>query len=169
MEKWLSSIATLICGLALLSASARADDQGGSRYRFQYAAKFLCTSNIPGTSQTTPSVLPGSYLTVVSIHNPQDQPVQLRKKIAVTFPAEQQQPGPVSHFITERVLADEAFQVDCPQILQNFGIAFIHGAEGFLVIESTHSLDATAIHTAGPSAGQVASIAVEPVRERAIK
>ena len=41
------------------------------RYRFQYAVKFICTSNIPGTSQTTDAFLPGVYQTAVNIHNPQ--------------------------------------------------------------------------------------------------
>ena len=27
-----------------------------TQHRFQYAARFLCASNIPGTSQTTPSL-----------------------------------------------------------------------------------------------------------------
>jgi hypothetical protein len=36
-------------------------------FPFQYAAKFLCTSNIPGTSQTTTSLLPGNYQTVTSM------------------------------------------------------------------------------------------------------
>ena len=50
-------------------------------YCFQYAAKFLCTANIPGTSHTTTSVLPGVYQTVVNIHNPSDQIARWRMKI----------------------------------------------------------------------------------------
>ena len=53
-----------------------------SPYHFQYAAKFLCTANIPGTSQTTDSLLPGVYQTVVNIHNPNERTVRLRMKIA---------------------------------------------------------------------------------------
>ncbi len=56
--------------------------QEGQGYRFQYAVKILCTANIPGTSQTTPSVLPGSYQTVVNLHNPDDQTVRWRRKFA---------------------------------------------------------------------------------------
>jgi hypothetical protein len=48
---------------------------------FQYAAKFLCTANIPGTSQTTTSLLPGSYQTVVNIHNPNKANHKLTKKL----------------------------------------------------------------------------------------
>jgi len=39
-------------------------------------------------------------------------------------------------------------------------------AGGFLVIESTHSLDVTTVYTAGKLRGEVESIAVEQIRER---
>src|SRR5947209_4176092 len=55
--------------------------------RFQYAAKFLCTLNLPPSPPTTfvtPSVVPGLYKTVVSIHNPHNRTVVLREKIAIT-------------------------------------------------------------------------------------
>jgi hypothetical protein len=133
----------------------------GLRYRYQYAAKYLCTANIPGTSQTTGSVLPGVYQTVVNVHNPNPQPVRLRKKIAV--------PGmEPSKFVDEELKPDFATRIDCEQISRDFGITFIHGSEGFLVIESTHSLDVVAVYTAGPRGGEVSSIDVEAVRERVL-
>ena len=130
-----------------------------SPYHFQYAAKFLCTANIPGTSQTTGSLLPGVYQTVVNIHNPNEQPVRLRMKIAV--------PGrKPSKFVDDSLKPDFATSVDCGRITRDFGIVFIHGAEGFLVIESTRSLDVIAVYTAGPRGGEVSSMDVEQVRER---
>jgi hypothetical protein len=51
-------------------------------FPFQYAAKFICTSNIPGTSQTTAALLPGAYLTSVNIHNPHDHEIRMQKKLA---------------------------------------------------------------------------------------
>jgi hypothetical protein len=124
--------------------------------RFQYAAKFLCTANIPGTSQTTTSLLPGSYQTVVNIHNPNRETASLRMKIAVAG-------GPISKFKRSKLGPDEAAKVDCSA---NFGIHAIHGIEGFLVIESDLSLDVIAVYTAGK--GEVQSIDVEQVRERQI-
>jgi hypothetical protein len=59
--------------------------------------------------------------------------------------------------------------VDCSQLESKFGIVPVHGLEGFLVIESTASLDVTAVHMAGPRGEDVASIAVEQVRERQIR
>jgi len=128
------------------------------RYRYQYAVKFLCTANIPGTSQTSTAVLPGVYQTAVNIHNPNPQVVRLRKKLAMRS-------GQISPFLDGQLKPDEATSVDCSQV-QSFGTAFIHGFEGFLVIESTLSLDLVAVYTAGPKGGEVSSIDVEHVPER---
>jgi hypothetical protein len=79
----------------------KSETKEGEEYRFQYAAKFLCTANIPGTSQTTTSVLPGVYQTAVNIHNPDDQTVRWRRKIT--------QPGlGFSKFIEDKLKPDEA-------------------------------------------------------------
>ena len=128
------------------------------RYRYQYAVKFLCTANIPGTSQTSTAVLPGVYQTAVNIHNPNPQVARLRKKLAMRS-------GQISPFLDGQLKPDEATSVDCSQV-QSFGTAFIHGFEGFLVIESTLSLDVVAVYTAGPKGGEVSSIDVEHVPER---
>jgi hypothetical protein len=132
------------------------------RYSFQYAAKVLCVANIPGTSQTTGSVLPGVYQTVVNIHNPNDRPVRFRKKIAALG-------AEPSKFVEDELKPDHVTAVNCEQISKDFGITFIHGAEGFLVIESIASLDVTAVYTAGPRGGEVSSLDVEPVRERVLR
>jgi hypothetical protein len=130
------------------------------RHRFQYAAKFLCTANIPGTSQLTSSVLPGAYRTVVNIHNPNNQIAFLQRKIAL--------PGQISKFIPWELKPDEVTRLTCDQIADDFG-PFIHGAEGFLVIESTHSLDVIAVYTAGKNGGEVESMDVEQIRERRMR
>jgi len=131
-----------------------------TRYRFQYAAKLLCTANIPGTSQTTSALLPGTYQTAVNIHNPQRRTVELRKKLAAAS-------GEISGFIKQKLEPDAATRVDCGGIT-DFGLHLIHGFEGFLVIESTHSLDVVAVYTAGARGAEVASIDVEHVPERRI-
>src|SRR5215216_999637 len=129
-----------------------------TQFRFQYAAKFLCVANIPGTSATTTSVHPGAYSTAINIHNPNEEAVRLREKIAM---------GPefISDFVEDTLNADAMIRIDCSQISSRFG-PFIHGSEGFLVIESSHSLDVIAVYTAGPTGAQVASIDVERVQER---
>jgi hypothetical protein len=130
------------------------------RFRFQYAAKFICTANIPGTSQTTSSFLPGTYQTAVNIHNPLERLVKLRMKIAMAD-------GPISNWVARQLKDDAVTKVDCAQIQDPFDLHPIHGLEGFLVIESTDSVDVIAVYTAGR--GDVASIDVEEIKERRLR
>ena len=126
-------------------------------FKFQYAVKFICTSNIPGTSQTTDAFLPGNYQTAVNIHNPQIRKVKMRKKLA--------SPIGISKYFESGLEADGVARITCAQI-SDFDLHLIHGFEGFLVIESTHSLDVVAVYTAGSTGGQVSSIEVEQIKER---
>ncbi|MBA4056088.1 MAG: hypothetical protein C0490_15340 [Marivirga sp.] len=136
---------------------AKATTRPRTRYAFQYAVKFICTANIPGTSQTTDALLPGVYQTAVNIHNPQTKKIKMRKKIA--------SPLSISEYFEDGLEPDGVMRITCAQI-RDFGITFIHGFEGFLVIESTHSLDVTAVYTAGGRQEQVSSIDVEQIKER---
>ncbi len=137
-----------------------AKEKGG--FNYQYAAKFICTANIPGTSQTSEAFLPGSYRTAINVHNPHYRPVKFRVKVA--FGGKKF----ISKFITFKLGDDEVMRFVCRDISEKFKINLIHGAEGFLVIESNHSLDVVAVYTAGPVRGDVASIDVEQVKERKI-
>ena len=129
-------------------------------YKFQYAVKFICTANIPGTSQTSDAVVPGSYQTAVNIHNPQNIVIKLRKKIA--------SPIGISKYFDGALKPDEVERVVCSQI-GSFGLHLIHGFEGFLVIESTHSLDVVAVYTAEGNNQGVSTMAVEQIRERKLQ
>ncbi|WP_089945855.1 hypothetical protein [Candidatus Entotheonella palauensis] len=138
-----------------------------AQFSFQYAAKFLCISNIPGTSQTTTSVVPGSYQTVVNIHNPHYETIDYRMKLALGDTN-------ISKFVPGRLRPDGMTRVTCNRILREFfggpdDVDFIHGTEGFLVIESTHSLDVVAVYTAVGEGGRVQSIDVETVKERCLE
>ena len=127
-------------------------------YRFQYAVKFICTANVPGTSQTTDAFVPGAYQTAVNIHNPQNRLVKMRKKIA--------SPIEISKYFSFSLKPDAVDRITCSQ-LSDFGVHLIHGFEGFLVIESTHSIDVVAVYTAGGTRqGQVTSMDVEQIKER---
>ncbi|MGA9573019.1 MAG: hypothetical protein WBS20_03625, partial [Lysobacterales bacterium] len=127
------------------------------QYKFQYAVKIICTSHIPGTSQTSDGLLPGTYETAVNIHNPHEKGIKIRKKLA--------NPGAITKYKSSEIEPDGVERFVCRNI-QDFGITFIHGFEGFLVIDSGASLDVTAVYTAGSSGGSVSSIAVEQIRER---
>ena len=128
----------------------------GREYCYQYAVKVICTADIPGTSQTSSSVLPGVYQTAVNIHNPSIEKTRYRVKLVVAEP---------SIFFNDSLEPNHGTRWDCDRIRHAFG-PFIHGVEGFLVIESNNSLDVTAVYTAGKIGGQVVSIDVEQIRER---
>jgi hypothetical protein len=131
-----------------------------SPYGFQYAVKFICTSNIPGTSQTTDAFVPGNYQTAVNMHNPQNILVKFRKKIA--------SPIGISKYFEDSLKPDAVERITCAQI-RDFGLHVIHGFEGFLVIESTHSLDVVAVYTASGQGQQVSTMDVEQIKERKLQ
>lgn len=130
------------------------------KYKYQYAVKFICTSNVPGTSQTTDALLPGAYKTAVNIHNPFEKTVYFRVKLASSIE--------ISKYFEESLKPDGVMRKSCGQI-SDFGIRPIHGYEGFMVIESQVPLDVTAVYTAGENAGEVKSIDVEQIRRRKLK
>jgi hypothetical protein len=103
-------------------------------------------------------VLPGVYQTAVNVHNPNARPARIRMKLAART-------GDISPFKDGALKPDQATCVDCAQV-QDFGLLLIHGFEGFLVVESTASLDVVAVYTAGPRGGEVSSLDVEQVPER---
>ena len=139
---------------------AKAKSTTRSAYGFQYAVKFICTSNIPGTSQTTDAFVPGNYQTAVNIHNPQNVVAKIRKKIA--------SPIGISKFFDGTLKPDAVERVTCSQ-LRDFDLHLIHGFEGFLVIESTHSLDVVAVYTACGQGQQVSTMDVEQIKERKLQ
>lgn len=97
----------------------------------------------------------------MNIHNPNAREVRFRMKLASTE---------ITDFIHESLKPDQATKVDCSRV-RDFGNPPIHGFEGFLVIESTQSLDVVAVYTAGKTGanGGVTSIDVEYISERALR
>ena len=128
-------------------------------YRYQYAVKFICTSDIPDTSQQSPGLLPGNYSTAVNIHNPNRETNSLRSKLAF--------PGEISKWIEAGLKDDQVKQISCPDV-KKYELHLIHGFEGFLVIESIYELDVVAVYTAAPLGEGVSSIDVERVPARRI-
>ena len=162
--KLIGVVAVIGIGLVLLPVSVTADE---ATFKFRYAAKFVCGPN-PGATER---VLPGDYATAINVHNPNNKSVVIRKNIALTFPPAVQAPGAVSASIEDELGPNQALEVDCGEIPSEFfavppGPPYV---KGFLVITSTRRLDVTAVYTAGPLGGQVASIDVEHIPERRIK
>jgi hypothetical protein len=124
---------------------------------FQYAAKVVC-----GTSDGS-VVAPGTYFTAVNVHNPLDARVRFRVKVAVALPG--LRPGPVSPLRDVELGADEALEIDCPDIRKLAG-ADDDFLKGFVVIETPTELDIVAVYTAAGADEHVVALHTERVPAR---
>ena len=116
---------------------------------FEYAAKFIC-----GLQRERDDIrlARGMYATEVNIHNPNDYPVRIsQKKLALTYPPGGQRPGKVLHLEPHGLEPDTAVAVDCLHVRDKlFGGTFpAPYITGFLIVQSTASLDITAVYTTG--------------------
>jgi hypothetical protein len=134
---------------------------------FEYVAKLVCgLQRAPSDMRLTR----GFYATTINIHNPNEGEVGFSKKLAFTFPPEEQTPGEVRD-IGEHVLRpDEALAVDCTDIRGQLGFPRPY-IEGFVVIQSRESLDVSAVYTSAAldASGRPTAqsgIDVEQIRER---
>jgi hypothetical protein len=128
---------------------------------FQYAVKFVCgKSPGPGQQQV---VATGNYFTAINVHNPFNDTVKFRKKIAVALPNEKA--GKVSPFFDVALKDDQALEIDCDDIYKHMHMnqTFL---KGFVVIESKTELDVVAVYTAAGASGQVETMDVETVQPR---
>jgi hypothetical protein len=132
---------------------------------YQYTATFIC-GDLGGGFTTDPNeyerdgINQGIYRTAIHIHNPNDNRVEIRKKIALTFPTtlagdnEDQIPGPVSHWVSDELPGNGALEVDCGQIPEGFEFnggqdtctACTPLVKGFVVIRSYRPLDVQALY-----------------------
>jgi hypothetical protein len=135
---------------------------------FEYVAKLVCgLQRDPREMKLTR----GSYATTINIHNPNEGEVEFSKKLAFTFPPEEQKPGEVID-IGEHVLRlDEALAVDCMDIQRQLGQFPEPYIEDFVLIQNRESLDVSAVYTSAaldangrPTAQS--GIDVEQIRER---
>jgi hypothetical protein len=137
---------------------------------FEYAAKLICGLQKDPEGMR---LVRGFYATAVNIHNPSDAEVRFSKKLALTFPPEEQRPGEIFPLGLDTLRADEALEVDCEDVRRKlFQGGFPENyIKGFVVIQSPASLDVTAVYTAAgvDEEGRpvsVGGIDVEEVTER---
>lgn len=138
-------------------------------YPFEYVAKVVCgVQRQPGNLNLTP----GYYATTVNVHNP-GGPVTFVKKLALTHPPAEQAPGEIHHIAQHKMAYDQALAIDGNNLLAEAfgGVLPDTYFEGFVVIQSSASLDVTAVYTSsalgpGGTAGTHSSIHVETIRER---
>jgi len=126
---------------------------------FSYAVKFVCGTFGPGAGGLEP-VVPGTYLTAISVFNPQDEEVDFTYDVAFTL-------GSVFFPKAEEKLdAMEARRLDCD---------FLFGAEdaflkGILYIVAEARLDVWAVYTAAElGVGDQISIDAEQVLGRRLE
>jgi hypothetical protein len=126
----------------------------------QYAAKFVCGKSAGDV------VAPGTYFTAINVHNPTDKPIVLRKKFAIALPREE--PGPVSRFFEARLGPDQAFEIDCKDIVEHVqaGSDFL---KGFAVIDSEVELDIVAVYTTAGREGWVTTLHLERVPPQSLR
>jgi hypothetical protein len=124
---------------------------------YQYAVKFVC-----GKSRGE-VMARGRYYTAINVHNPTYGAVTFKKKFAVAKPGETA--GPVSDFFSTSLGPDEAFEIDCPDILQHTNCA-ARFLKGFAVIISPVELDVVAVYTAEGRDKRVETLHMERVRPR---
>jgi hypothetical protein len=123
----------------------------------QYAVKFVCGKRAPSAAFAT-----GVYFTTVNVHNPGREETVFLKKFAVALP--NQKAGPVTKLIEAKLGSDEAFGVECREIMERtHSTTFV---EGFMVIESRVELDVVAVYTTAGSTGQVQTMEIERVPVR---
>lgn len=139
---------------APLASAARSDGL------VQYAAKFVCGKS-NGLLQA-----PGTYYTVINVHNPGNAFVTLHKKF-VSVGDSAETPGRISKWVTERLGPDGAFEIDCADI-RNHVPAATSPADGFVVIECAAELDVVAVYTTADGAAGVRTMELERVPGRRV-
>jgi len=157
----------LIDEVALFSRALSADrirahyqSQFEEAHSFEYAVKFVC-----GTPRV-PVVAPGTYFTAINVHNPNPRALGFQKKFAIALPGERA--GRVSKFFDAKLGPDEAFEIDCPDIMQKTETreGFL---KGFVVIHTEMELDIVAVYTAAGATGKVETMEIERVPARIMK
>lgn len=125
--------------------------------KFQYSVKFVC-----GEADTS-VVAPGEYWTAINVHNPTDETVRFRKKIATALPHEE--PGPVSELFDAKLGPDEALEIDREDIFDH-AESDTRFLKGFVVNKSATELDVVAVYTAAGVEGGVETFHTERVSPR---
>jgi hypothetical protein len=109
-------------GGAQVSASANAS--GADPFVNQYAGEFLCGDMATLTTfGIAPPLGPGIYQTEISIHNANSIPAFIQKKVVplpLVQPEQIGSPRPRRYLTLQ---ADEAFQIDCNDIMSFFPVA----------------------------------------------
>jgi hypothetical protein len=164
-----------LLSLAVLAAGVLpAAGQDSIHVTVRYPVKFICGDPAPvGTPDVELPLTRGRYHTAINVHNPSlDSDVSFVKKVAVASASPYQggqQPGPITPFVRAELKANEAFEIDCPEIatVTELPIGGGNYITGFVVIMSPHELDVVAVYTArGQGTSPLSTVQVLPVHGR---
>ncbi|HEV3113385.1 MAG TPA: hypothetical protein VGY99_23105 [Candidatus Binataceae bacterium] len=134
-----------------------------------YSVKFLCGLQSVQSNQfkppAEPQVKPGNYATSINVHNFHSSSACLAKKAAIAGPESADITGQVSAFRGFKLGPDDAFEIDCSDIVSLFpaGVGLPPFIEGFVEIQSRSQLNVTAVYTTqtcntSPTAGGCTSL-----------
>jgi 6-phosphogluconolactonase (cycloisomerase 2 family) len=151
-----ASFGRLLAPALALCIPSQAETQ--SPFQFEYAAKTIC--GLPRNVRNVELPLQ-RYATILNVHNPTAAMVVLVKRLALAFPPGLEQPGTVAPVALDTLLPDAALAIDCFDLrrrVSNLPSFF----EGFVVIQSTGTLDVVGVYTVP------GGVDVQDVRERPI-
>ena len=155
----LKMLATVFGCIALVSGASEARSQSA-----QYAAKYVygtATSNA-GTAGAG-IVAPGTYYTSINVHNPNKEAVEIQKFFDVALPSEQQG-GRIVGPVKASLKPQEAFEIECIDIIKHLDQNPKLFWKGFVTLQSSAPLDVVAVYTAAASAaGPVVAFHTERV------
>src|SRR5262245_30388901 len=140
-------LASLASGVVLASATAasaagpfplfvQAPPPGAPQQpAFEYAAKIVCGAQEDPKDMR---LARGFYATTINVHNPNAELAKFFKKLALTIPPGDQQPGKIIPIATDRLEYDQALAVDCDDVVRRAFGGAMPGPffEGFIVIQS---------------------------------
>jgi hypothetical protein len=142
-----------------------------------YSVKFICgTQNPPNTSNPCTPVRQGIYSTEVNIHNfhPVGTPPAAINKLALQLVHNDVPVGREPHFAQPAPFANitlppgTATMDDCCSLLGPLRLSLSQLNIGFLVLQSTVSLNVTAVYTATDLHSGSISIDVQSINERQV-
>ena len=138
-------------------------------FPYEYAAKIICGTQVDADDLR---LAPGLYATTINIHAPRGA-TELYKKLVLTIPPHDQRPGEIYPMAQHVLESDQALAVGCSNLREEVfkGTLPARVIEGFLVVQSTDSLDVTAVYSTAAvdgsgKPGPHSSIDVRTVAER---
>jgi hypothetical protein len=155
----LKMLATVFGCIVLVSGAGEARSQAA-----QYAAKYVCgpVSSNAGTAGAG-IVAPGAYYTSINVHNPNKDAVEILKFFDVALPSEQQG-GRIVGPVKASLKPQEAFEIECADIVKHLDQNPKLFWKGFVTLQSSGPLDVVTVYTAAASAtGPVVAFHTERV------